>query len=43
MLTALYDMLLEWIDPANRHLHTAEEEADVVHTKLNACRYHWVC
>jgi hypothetical protein len=41
MWTALYDMLLEWIEPANRHLHTAEvdadySEADVAHTKLNA-------
>jgi hypothetical protein len=34
-------MLLEWIDPANRHLHTAEvdadySDADVAHTTLNA-------
>jgi hypothetical protein len=41
MWTALYDMLLTWIDPANRHLHTAKEdvnysEADVAHTKRNA-------
>ena len=26
--TALYDILLEWIDPTNRHLHVAETELD---------------
>ena len=41
MWTALYDILLEWIDPANRHLHVAERDIhytdeDITHTKLNA-------
>ena len=26
--TALYDILLEWIDPTNRHLHVAETDLD---------------
>jgi len=41
MWTALYDILLEWIDPANRHLHVAERDIhytdeDITQTKLNA-------
>ena len=41
MWTALYDMLLEWIDPANRFLHTAETELaytdeDVAGVQMNA-------
>ena len=41
MWTALYDILLEWIDPANRHLHVAEtgleyDEEDIRLTKNNA-------
>ena len=40
MWTALYDILLEWIDPANRQLHAAENltysDEDVRNTKMNA-------
>jgi len=41
MWTALYDMLLEWIDPANRPLHSAEtdinySDQDIAETHLNA-------
>jgi len=41
MWTAMYDMLLEWIDPRNRHLHTAEgdldySDEDAEQAKLNA-------
>jgi hypothetical protein len=28
MWTSLYDILLEWIDPANRNLHKAEVDLD---------------
>jgi hypothetical protein len=41
MWTALYDILLEWIDPSNRHLHGAERQlyytdADAAATCPNA-------
>ena len=40
MWTALYDILLEFIDPSNRHLHVAENlnysDHDIAHTNSNA-------
>ena len=41
MWTALYDILLEWIDPKNRHLHKAERhlnysQNDIDHTQMDA-------
>ena len=41
MWTALYDILLEWIDPANRELHSAESDLhytaeDISEAQMNA-------
>ena len=41
MWIALYDMLLEWIDPANRFLHNSEKESkyseeDIIKAKMAA-------